>query len=251
MVRKIRWNFNPPAAPWWGGWYERLVGVLKQLLRRVLGNAVLGYEELQTILCDCEAAVNKRPLTVMTENPTDLEPITPDMFLKDIDEVGTPDLDMIESKNLDKRLRYRVNLREQLLRRFRIEYLGQLKMQLPKLKSREIMLDEIVLIGSDNKKRCDCQLARVIELLPGKDGRTRLVRLKTQSGVLLRPIQRLYPLEVVDHQQIVEGKLPSVMPIKHDNCLEDTKSSLMKVQQDEKRLSRYGRVIKVPDRLMF
>ncbi|KAG8174866.1 hypothetical protein JTE90_020154 [Oedothorax gibbosus] len=170
--------------------------------------------------------------------------------LKDIDEVGTPDLDMIESKNLDKRLRYRANLREQLLGRFRNEYFGQLKMQLPKLKSREIMLDEIVLIGSDNKKRCDWPLARVIELLPGKDGRTRLVR-KTQSGVLLRPIQRLYPLEVVDHQQIVEGKLPSVMSNKHDNSLEDTKSSLVKVQQDEKRLSRYGRVIKVPDRLMF
>ncbi|KAG8185231.1 hypothetical protein JTE90_002760 [Oedothorax gibbosus] len=150
----------------------------------------------------------------MTENPTDLEPITPDMFLKDIDEVGTPDLDMIESKNLDKRLRYRAYLREQLLKRFRNEYLGELKMQLPKLKSREVMLDEIVLIGSDNKKR-------------------------------------LYPLEVVDHQQIVEGKLPPVMPIKHDNCLEDTKSSLVKVQQDEKRLSRYGRVNKVPDRLMF
>ncbi|KAG8174456.1 hypothetical protein JTE90_018793, partial [Oedothorax gibbosus] len=32
----------------------------------------------------------------------------------------------------------------------------------------------------------------------------RLVRIKTQSGVLLRPIQRLYSLEVVDHQQIVK-----------------------------------------------
>ncbi|KAG8174457.1 hypothetical protein JTE90_018794 [Oedothorax gibbosus] len=78
----------------------------------------------------------------MTENPTDLEPITPDMFLKDIDEVGTPDLDMKRAKTWTRDCDIEQNLEKQLLRRFRNEYLGQLKMQLPKLKSREIMLDE-------------------------------------------------------------------------------------------------------------
>ncbi|KAG8177644.1 hypothetical protein JTE90_026722 [Oedothorax gibbosus] len=115
----------------------------------------------------------------MTENPTDLEPITPDMFLKDIDEVGTPDLDMIESKNLDKRLRYRANLREQLLRRFRNEYLGQLKMQFPKLKSREIMLDEIVLISSDNKKKSIQNRSLKIESSEGSARRKEVIKIWT------------------------------------------------------------------------
>lgn len=249
-VRKMQWKFNPPSSPWWGGWWERLVGVLKQLLRRVLGNAVLSYEEMQTILCDCEATVNKRPLTVVTENPADLEPLTPDMFLKDIDEVGVPDLNMIESENLDKRLRYRARLREQLLKRFRIEYLGQLKMQVQKHKSREITLNEIVLVGCDNKKRCEWPLARVVELLPGKDGRTRLVRLKTQRGFLLRPIQRLYPLEIME-QQIVDCESSFGEPIEHrdSSCLRDPKRSPVKTEQTETRLSKSGRRIKVPERL--
>ena len=35
-VEKIEWGFNPPAAAWWGGWWERLVRSIKELLRKVL-----------------------------------------------------------------------------------------------------------------------------------------------------------------------------------------------------------------------
>jgi hypothetical protein len=29
---RIEWRFNPPAAAWWGVWWERLIRLLKQLL---------------------------------------------------------------------------------------------------------------------------------------------------------------------------------------------------------------------------
>lgn len=51
-LKKIMWKFIPPLAPWWGGWWERLIGTMKQILRRVLGQASLNYEELSTVLCD-------------------------------------------------------------------------------------------------------------------------------------------------------------------------------------------------------
>ncbi|GFY04922.1 integrase catalytic domain-containing protein [Trichonephila clavipes] len=38
--------------------------------------------------------------------------------------------------------------------------------------------------------------AKVIWLIPGKDGKIRTVELKTRTGTMLRPIQRVYPLEV-------------------------------------------------------
>ncbi|GFV12354.1 integrase catalytic domain-containing protein [Trichonephila clavipes] len=34
---KIQWKFSPPSAPWWGGFWKRLVGMLKNVLRKVLG----------------------------------------------------------------------------------------------------------------------------------------------------------------------------------------------------------------------
>ncbi|KAJ8974346.1 hypothetical protein NQ317_008620 [Molorchus minor] len=57
-------------------------------------------------------------------------------------------------------------------------------------KGNEIKTGDVVLI-KDGHKRLDWLLGVVLELLPGKDGEVRLVRLKTASGSFLRPVQRL------------------------------------------------------------
>ncbi|GFX33660.1 DUF5641 domain-containing protein [Trichonephila clavipes] len=54
----------------------------------------------------------------------------------------------------------------------------------------------MVLIGNDNKKRLSWPIAKIIELIPGRDGEIRTVRLKTQHGTVIRPVQRIFPLEV-------------------------------------------------------
>lgn len=51
-LQKIKWKFNPPTAAWWGGWWEHLIQLVKQILRKILGKAALTYEELVTVLCD-------------------------------------------------------------------------------------------------------------------------------------------------------------------------------------------------------
>lgn len=77
---QIEWYFNPPAAPWWSGWWERLIGILKTLLRKI-GKASLSYESLNTILCDAEAIINTRPLTYISEDPENLKPLSLSVFL--------------------------------------------------------------------------------------------------------------------------------------------------------------------------
>ncbi|XP_035226746.1 uncharacterized protein LOC118199063 [Stegodyphus dumicola] len=57
-TERIFWKFIPPTAAWWGGWWERLVRTVKELLKRTLGKSVLSYEELCTIICDCETIIN-------------------------------------------------------------------------------------------------------------------------------------------------------------------------------------------------
>ncbi|GFX47655.1 integrase catalytic domain-containing protein [Trichonephila clavipes] len=39
-TQKIVWKFIPPTAAWWGGWWERLVRIIKKLLRRSLGKSI-------------------------------------------------------------------------------------------------------------------------------------------------------------------------------------------------------------------
>ena len=48
-----------------------------------------------------------------------------------------------------------------------------------------------MLIGDQNVKRISWPLAKVIKIFPGKDGKVRVVELKTKNGILLRPVQRL------------------------------------------------------------
>lgn len=73
----IKFNFNPPASPHFGGLWEAGVRSTKYHLKRVLGNNVLTYEEFNTILTQIEACLNSRPLCEMVTDPRDVNPLTP------------------------------------------------------------------------------------------------------------------------------------------------------------------------------
>ena len=59
------------------GFWERIVKSVKEPLRKTLGNALLSYVELYTVLTDIEAIINSRPLTIIGDDINDAEPITP------------------------------------------------------------------------------------------------------------------------------------------------------------------------------
>ncbi|GFV97042.1 DUF5641 domain-containing protein [Trichonephila clavipes] len=76
------------------------------------------------------------------------------------------------------------------------EYQSELIQKQNDNRVREPRIGEMVLIGNDNKKRLSWPIAKIIELIPGRDGEIRTVRLKTQHGTVIRPVQRIFPLEV-------------------------------------------------------
>ncbi|XP_053380742.1 uncharacterized protein LOC128548959 [Mercenaria mercenaria] len=77
----ITWKFIPHNAPWYGGWWERLIGVTKTSIKKVLGKSLVSLEVLQTIVTEVECIVNDRPLTHISTDPTDEEPLTPSHLL--------------------------------------------------------------------------------------------------------------------------------------------------------------------------
>ena len=81
----MKWQFVVKHGPWWGGAWERLVGIVKGLLPRTSGHAVLSWEELVTALTEVEEAVNRRPITYLRES-ADPDggipiPLCPEQFL--------------------------------------------------------------------------------------------------------------------------------------------------------------------------
>ncbi|XP_066956296.1 uncharacterized protein [Macrobrachium rosenbergii] len=76
-----QWKFIVPNAPWWGGWWERLIRSVKVVLRKTLGTKTLSRSELETTLHEVEACINSRPLTFVGEEPDVANPLTPSHFL--------------------------------------------------------------------------------------------------------------------------------------------------------------------------
>ncbi|GFQ99463.1 integrase catalytic domain-containing protein, partial [Trichonephila clavata] len=74
----IKWQYIVERAAWWGGYWERMVQITKIALRKILGRALISFEELQTILAEIEAIINSRPLTYIYNEPF---PLTPSNFL--------------------------------------------------------------------------------------------------------------------------------------------------------------------------
>ncbi|UYV65706.1 hypothetical protein LAZ67_3005187 [Cordylochernes scorpioides] len=104
--------------------------------------------------------------------------------------------DEVERDSLVTRYRNMQACRDERRARFTKEYLAMLVHHRKVKKSRRIKVGEIVLIGNDQRKRIPWPLGKVEEVLPGADGQVRVARVKTSSGVFIRPVQRLFPLEI-------------------------------------------------------
>ncbi|GFT67839.1 DUF5641 domain-containing protein [Nephila pilipes] len=110
---------------------------------------------------------------------------------------------------------------------------------------RESRVCEVVLIGDDNKKRLFWSIAKIIELIPGRDGEIRTVRLKTQHGSVIRPVQRIFPLEIqaiANNDKELKGESISVKCAKPENVLNINDVIV-------KKYTSSGRLVKEPKRL--
>ncbi|GFX45561.1 DUF5641 domain-containing protein [Trichonephila clavipes] len=107
------------------------------------------------------------------------------MILVESHSYSFSDIEEVDSQKLSKRIKYRRKLFNDLRQRFRREYLSELIKKSKEKSSHEPKVGEIVLIGNDNKKRLFWPKAKIIELIPGRDGKIRTVKLKTQHGTVL------------------------------------------------------------------
>ncbi|GFY26849.1 integrase catalytic domain-containing protein [Trichonephila clavipes] len=78
----IHWKFIVERAPWLGGFYERLFKTTKDPLRKILGRALLTFENLTKIFSEVKVIVNYHPLTYVENDPRVTDPLTLAHFLQ-------------------------------------------------------------------------------------------------------------------------------------------------------------------------
>ena len=67
-------------SPWSGGFYERIIGIIKCCIRKIVGKALLSYDELTILLAEIEQTLNSRPMMYLSNEHND-EAITPSHLL--------------------------------------------------------------------------------------------------------------------------------------------------------------------------
>ena len=213
LQKKIDWDFIQAKSPWWGGFYERLIQVVKRVLRKLLRNARLSYEEFLTVLTESECTINSHPLTHMTSDEFDGVPLTPSHLLYGRRIQSLPDAQPKTDKDFNsrefitRRMRYVSVLPGHFWKRFNKEYLLSLR-EFHNLAIKGCSFDVIskgtvVSVQEDNQPRGSWKLGKIEEVYTGNDGKVRGSKVKviTNTGkpsFINRPINRLYPLEVVE-----------------------------------------------------
>ncbi|KAL7825869.1 hypothetical protein SRHO_G00336070 [Serrasalmus rhombeus] len=83
LIQKgVKWTFNPPAGAHHGGIWEHIIRMVKKILSSIMNEQSLDDEGLTTLMCEAESILNSRPLTTVSDDPNDLEPLTPNHLLQ-------------------------------------------------------------------------------------------------------------------------------------------------------------------------
>ena len=215
--QEIRWQFNLSRAPWWGGQFERIIGLVKSALRKCIGNGMLRWKELEEVLLDVEVTLNNRPLSYV-EDDLQLPVLTPNSLLFANSNI-LPELEPhhIEEHDLRRRAKHLLKCKEAVWKRWHNEYLRSLRERHRTKKTKGGLtptVGDVVIIGDNEKKRGEWQLGVVEELVTGKDGEVRVAKVRSRKSRLERAVQQLYPLELsCDVEQPTEPVMNPEAPV--------------------------------------
>lgn len=231
---RINWSFIVELAPWMGGFYERLVGLVKRALRKSLGRKMLTLIQLQTLLKEVEAVVNSRPLVYLCDDINSNVALTPGHFLSLNPKVGIPMNDEDDedpnytlcdtsAEKLLKIWKKGQKLLNSFWKLWRDEYLLSLRERMQtQLKMGRIQSSSDPTVGDivvikDDTSRGSWKMGKIVDLFKSRDGETRSAKVQiSPAKVLNRPLNLLYPIEVSSresvHVQEKKADIQSVSP---------------------------------------
>ena len=206
LQKSIKWVFNPPGASHHGGVWERLIRSTRKVLGALVKEQSLDDESLQTLLCECESIINGRPLTTVSDDPKDLEPLSPNHLLLLRSETPLPPGLFLKSDTYSRRRWRQVQyLADVFWGRWKREYLPLLQSRQKWFRPKKnFAVGDTVIVVDETLPRNAWAIGRITEVFPDKYGFVRRVKVKTKTSTLERPISKLCLLESIEQ---VEGKI--------------------------------------------
>lgn len=198
-MKNCKWVFNPPAAPHMGGAWERLIKSVKTHLSFLLKERYPKEFVLRTLFCEIENMLNSRPLTHLPLTSDDANPITPNDLLigpthASLQFADTTDKDI----NLLNMWKASQRLTDIFWRQWRRDYRQYIMCSTKWSKDGPMLREgDVVLVTDQNTMRNVWPKGIILKTYPSKDGRVRIVDVRTVSGIFRRPVHRLIKLDVL------------------------------------------------------
>jgi len=193
-----QWLFNTPTASHHGGVWERMIRSIKTVLSFITKEQVLTDEALHTLMCEAESIVNSRPITTVSDDPKDAEPLTPNHLLLMRESPKEPPGKFVIQDRYRKRWRQIQYLADVFWKRWLKEYLPALQERSKWYhQARNLKPGDVVLLVTDSN-RGQWPLARVVDVYTSADGIVRSVKVLSNGSTLDRPISKVCLLEAVE-----------------------------------------------------
>ncbi|PIC31111.1 hypothetical protein B9Z55_022128 [Caenorhabditis nigoni] len=204
---EIKIKHITPLSPWQGGIYERLVALVKNMINKVLGQTILPFLELETLLVEVEGILNSRPITPNKKDASDCPALRPIDFLYPNAMLALPEktdsvFDVIrqgDSERLARQLLEETGrIKEQLWDQFSTSYFQALKDFIPKKSAHSRLQPKpghVVLIQTKTLPRYKWPLGVIVDVVRSKDDKAQTVLVKTKDYTLEKPVNQLIPLE--------------------------------------------------------
>ena len=171
LQRNIKWSFNPPSGSHYRSVWERCIRMTRKLLQALLREQTTDDEGLVTLLCEVESIMNGCPITAVSSDPQDQEPLTPNhLLLLRSESPMPPGLFRREDKLSRRRWRQVQYLADIFWKRWSKEYLPLLHARQKWLRPRRnLAVGDVVLVSVENSHRNSWPLGRIVEVLPDKN----------------------------------------------------------------------------------
>ncbi|XP_067265288.1 uncharacterized protein [Chanodichthys erythropterus] len=194
--QQIKFVFNPPGAPHFGGCWEREIRSIKTALQVTIGAQTVTEEVLRTVLIEIEGILNSKPLGYTSSNICDIDPITPNCFLIGRRDASLPQVIYQESDVLSKRRwRHSQLLADHFWRHFIKYYLPSLQArQKWRVEKENLQIGNVVMVVDPQLPRALWPVGKITEVFPGSDDRVRSVTVKVEKRTYTRPVARLVKL---------------------------------------------------------
>lgn len=198
IAQGFEWSFIPPHAPYMGGLWEAAVKSFKFHLKRISGSHKFTFEEFSTILARIEGILNSRPISAVSEDPSDVTALTPGHFLtgKPIMAFPEPKSDNTSVANRWQKLKA---LQQQFAIRWREDYLKSLhKRYKCKNSTPNRKPGDLVVIIDDSLPPNEWMLGRIEATRDSSDNHVRVADIRTATGIITRPVVKLCYLPLLN-----------------------------------------------------